>query len=422
MRKSVFRGVAATVAASALVLAGCSDGSKSKDDVESGDSAATGQSGDEATEMVEGELTVWVDDTREGPVKEAAEKYTEATGTKVNLVQKNFDDIRADFTAQVPTGKGPDITVGAHDWLGEFTANGVVAPIELGDKASEFEEAAISAFTYDGQLYGLPYAVENIALIRNADLAPEAPKTWDDAMSAADAAGTKYKFLIQMDGENGDPYTFYPLQTSFGSTVFKQNEDGTYTTELNLATGGDEFAQFLADNGPKGTDVFNQDRKYDIVVDAFSKGESPFIVGGPWMLDSFGDVKVSVDPVPSAGGQPAVPFVGVQGFYLSAETKNSLIANDFLTNYLASEDAQVALYNAGGRPPALKAAAEVAAQDPITAGFIAAGEGAQPMPSIPEMGAVWTPWGKTEAQIIAGDVDPSEAWAKMISDIQAEIG
>lgn len=422
MRKSVFGGVAATAAAAALVLAGCSTGG---DKVESGTEEA-GQSGDEATaettEMTEGELTVWVDDTREGPVKAAAEKFTEETGTKVNLVQKNFDDIRADFTAQVPTGKGPDITVGAHDWLGEFTANGVVAPIELGDKAADFEEAAIAAFTYDGALYGLPYAVENIALIRNSELAPEAPATWDDAMAAAEAAGTKYKFLVQMNGEEGDPYTFYPLQSSFGSTVFKQNDDGTYTTELNLATGGDEFAQFLADNGPKGTDVFNQDRSYDIVVDAFSKGESPFLVGGPWMLDSFGDIKVSVDPVPSAGGQPATPFLGVQGFYLSAQSKNPLIANDFITNYLSSEDAQIALYNEGGRPPALKAAAEVAAQDPITAGFIAAGEGAQPMPSIPEMGAVWTPWGRTEAQIIAGDVNPSEAWAKMITDIQAEIG
>lgn len=418
MRKSVFAGGAATAAALALVLGGCSSGGGTSTEPES-----TDQSGDAgAVEATEGELTVWVDETREAAVKAAAEQFTETTGTKVNLVLKNFDEIRADFTAQVPTGKGPDITVGAHDWLGELTANGVVAPIELGDKAGEFEDAAISAFTFDGSLYGLPYAIENIALIRNVALAPEAPATWEDAMAAADAAGTKYKFLVQMNGEEGDPYTFYPLQSSFGSTVFKQNDDGSFTNELNLATGGDEFAQFLADNGPKGTDVFNQDRTYDIVVDAFAKGESPFLIGGPWMLDSFGDVELSVDPVPSAGGEAAAPFAGVQGFYLSAQSKNPLIATDFMVNYLSTEEAQLAMYEAGGRPPALKAAAEVAAEDPITAGFIAAGADAQPMPSIPEMAAVWTPWGRTEAQIIAGSVDPAEAWAKMITDIQAEIG
>lgn len=419
MRKSVFAGVAATAAAVSLALAGCSSGDTKTDtpvEQSTDDAAAT----DEGS--VEGELTVWVDETREGAVSAAAEQFTAATGTKVNLVLKNFDDIRADFTAQVPTGKGPDLTVGAHDWLGELTANGVVAPIQIGDKADEFETSAISAFTFGGQLYGLPYAIENIALIRNVDLAPEAPATWDDAMAAADAAGAKYKFLVQMNGEEGDPYTFYPLQTSFGSTVFKQNADGSFTNELNLANGGDAFAQFLADNGPKGTDVFNQDRTYDIVVDAFARGESPFLIGGPWMLDSFADVNLAIDPVPSAGGETASPFAGVQGFYLSAQSQNALLASDFMANYLATEEAQLAMYEAGGRPPALKAAAEVAAQDPITAGFIAAGADAQPMPSIPEMASVWTPWGRTEAQIIAGDVDPATAWATMINDIQAAIG
>ncbi len=417
MRKSVF---AATAAVAALALAGCSSGGKEEvvETEESGDATVVEEvDGD-------GKLVVWVDETREKAVGEAAKQFEEETGNKVELVQKNFDDIRADFTTQVPTGEGPDITVGAHDWLGELTQNGVVAPLEIGDKADEFEESSIAAFTFDGQLYALPYAIENIALLRNVELAPEAPATWDDAMAAADAADTKYKFLVQMNGEEGDPYTFYPLQSSFGSTVFKQNEDGSYTNELALADGGDAFAEFLAENGEKGTDVFNQDRSYDVVVDAFAKGESPFLIGGPWMLDTINQegVDVSVDPVPSAGGQDARPFAGVQGFYLSSESANPLLANDFLVNYLATEDAQLALYESGDRPPALKSAAAVAAQDPITAGFMAAGEHAQPMPSIPEMAAVWTPWGRTEAAIINGSAtDPAAAWAQMIEDIQAEI-
>ncbi|MFT0761861.1 extracellular solute-binding protein [Scrofimicrobium sp. R131] len=416
MRKSAWFAVAA---AAALGLAGCSSGGT--DEAPSADDSA--QSAPSASESTDS-ITVWVDETRQGPVSEAAKKFTEETGTKVDLVLKNFDDIRADFTAQVPTGEGPDITVGANDWVGEFTANGVVAPVELGDKAGDFQESAIQAFTYNGQVYAVPYAIENIALIRNTDLAPEAPATWDDMMAAADAAGAKYKFLIQMNGEEGDPYTFYPLQTSFGSTVFKQSDDGSYTPDLNLAEGGAEYAQFLADNGPKGTDVFNQDRTYDIVVDAFSKGESPFLIGGPWMLDAInqGGINVAIDPVPSAGGQEARPFAGVQGFYLSAKAQNPLLATNFLTNYMATEDAQYALYEAGGRPPALKAAADKAAQDPITAGFMKAGENALPMPSIPEMASVWTPWGRTEAAIISGaEADPAAAWERMIGDIQKAI-
>jgi arabinogalactan oligomer/maltooligosaccharide transport system substrate-binding protein len=365
-----------------------------------------------------GTLTIWVDETRQPAVEAAAAAFEEETGSTVELVLKNFEDIRADFNAQVPTGEGPDITVGAHDWLGELTANGVVAPIELGDKAGEFEDVAVQAFTYDGQVYGLPYAVENIGLIRNTALAPEAPATWDDAIAMGQAAGTPYPILLQV-GETGDPYTMYPLQTSFGAPVFAQNDDGSYTAELTLGgEPGAAFAQWLTAQGAAGT--IDTAVTYDIAVAAFAAGESPFIIGGPWMLSSFEGLDLAVDPIPSAGGQPAQPFVGVQGFYINAKSENALLANDFLVNYMATEEAQLALYEAGDRPPALIAAADTASADPITAGFREVGSSAVPMPSIPEMGSVWEFWGVTEANIVNG-ADPVTTWDKMVSDIQGAL-
>ncbi|MCK6209412.1 extracellular solute-binding protein [Georgenia sp. EYE_87] len=366
-----------------------------------------------------GTLTIWVDETRQAAVEAAAAAFEEETGATVETVLKNFEDIRADFLAQVPTGEGPDITVGAHDWLGEMTANGVVAPIELGDKAGEFETVAVEAFTQDGQVYGLPYAVENIGLIRNTALAPEAPATWDDAVAAGQAAGTPYPILIQV-GEEGDPYTMYPMQTSFGAPVFVQNEDGSYAPELALGgEGGNAFAEWLAAQGEAGT--LDTAITYDIAVEAFANGESPFIIGGPWMVASFEGLELAVDPIPSAGGEPAQPFAGVQGFYVNAQSDNALLANDFLVNFMSTEEAQLALYEAGDRPPALIAAADAASSDPVTAGFREVGTGAVPMPSIPEMGSVWSFWGVTEAAIISGSQEPVAAWEKMVADIQGAL-
>lgn len=411
MRRSILLAAALT---STLALAACGGGSE--------------PAGDETTEPAEetsapaasGSLTVWVDETREPAVEAAAANFEAETGTTVELVQKNFEDIRTDFLAQVPTGEGPDITVGAHDWLGELTTNGVVAPIELGDKATEFEEVAVQAFTQDGQVYGLPYAIENIALIRNTALAPEAPATFDDMIAAGEAAGTPYPFLVQT-GTEGDPYTYYPFQTSFGAPVFAQNDDGSYRPELMLGgENGEAFAQWLADQGAAG--VLSTDVTYDIAVEAFKNGESPFIVGGPWMLEQFADLELAIDPVPAPGDQPAQPFVGVQGFYVSAQSENALLANDFLVNYLSTQEAQEALFEAGGRPPALTAAADAVSSDPIVAGFRAVGADAVPMPSIPEMGSVWAFWGVTEANIISGQADPAEAWQKMVSDIEGALG
>ncbi len=418
MRRSI---VITAAAALTLGLAACGG-----DASEEADTAApeetTGGAAEETSEPAGdgGTLTIWVDDTREDAVRAAAETFEAETGATVELVQKNYDDIRPDFLAQVPTGEGPDITVGAHDWLGEFTANGVVAPIELGDVAADFEDVALEAFTYEGQVYGLPYAIENIALYRNTELVDQTPATFDEMIAAGEASGAEYPFLIQIT-ENGDPYTMYPFQTSFGAPVFETNEDGSYIAELAMGgEAGTAFAQWLAEQGAAGN--LNTSWEYDIVVEAFANGEAAFLVGGPWMLGEFGDVELAVDPIPSAGGEPAQPFTGVQGFYVSAQSQNALLATDFLVNYMATEEAQIALYEAGDRTPALTSAADVVSEDPIAAGFREVGADAVPMPSNPEMGEVWNFWGVTEAQIISGAVDPVDGWEKMIADIEAAIG
>ncbi|NNU28439.1 sugar ABC transporter substrate-binding protein [Isoptericola sediminis] len=410
MRRSI---LIASALVTTLALSACGSSEDAGDTTE-----GTEESTAEATEAT-GSLTVWVDETRETAVESAAEAFESETGAEVEIVLKNFEDIRSDFIAQVPTGEGPDVTVGAHDWLGELITNGVVAPVELGATADGFEDVAVEAFTADGAVYGMPYAIENIALIRNTELADSAPATWDDAISMGEDADTKYPFLIQT-GTEGDPYTYYPFQTSFGAPVFEQNEDGSYSPEL--AMGGDAgtaYAEWLAEQGEAGT--LTTDITYDIAVEAFAKGQSPFIVGGPWMLEQFADLDLAIDPIPAAGDEAAQPFVGVQGFYVSAQSENALLANDFLVNYLSTEEAQTALFEAGGRPPALTAAADAASSDPIVAGFREVGAEAVPMPSIPEMGSVWAFWGVTEANIISGKADPAKAWDKMISDIEGAL-
>ncbi|WP_152191688.1 sugar ABC transporter substrate-binding protein [Georgenia satyanarayanai] len=413
MRRSI---VITAAVALTLGLAAC--GSESEEPEESTPEAT--QESEEPTAAEGGSLTIWVDDTREAAVAAAAEAFEAETGTTVELVQKNFDDIRPDFLAQVPTGEGPDITVGAHDWLGELTANGVVAPVELGDKADEFEDVATSAFTYEGQVYGLPYAIENIAIYRNTALVDETPATFDEMIVMGEESGAQYPFLVQIT-EVGDPYTMYPFQTSFGAPVFETNADGSYTADLALGgENGNAFAQWLAEQGEAGT--LNTSWEYDIVVEAFANGEAAYLLGGPWMLASFEGVDVAVDPIPSAGGEPAQPFTGVQGFYVSAQSDNALLATDFLVNYMATEEAQIALYEAGDRTPALTAAADTVSEDPVAAGFREVGADAVPMPSIPEMGEVWNFWGVTEGQIISGQLDPVDGWEKMVADIEAAIG
>ncbi|GAA2904445.1 arabinogalactan oligomer/maltooligosaccharide transport system substrate-binding protein [Microbacterium keratanolyticum] len=402
-------GISALIATSALILTGCAGGG--------GDAGSTAPADG-------GSLTVWVDADRATVLKDAAKAFQDETGVKVTLVQKDFGEIRDQFISQVPTGKGPDIAVGAHDWLGTLVTNGVVAPVELGDAAGDFQKVAIDAMSYEGKTYGVPYSIENIALMRNTALAPEAPATYDDMIAAGTAAGTEYKFLVGLDPEQGDPYHLYPFQTSFGAPVFGTNADGTYNAaDLQIGNaGGDAFAGWLAAQGAAG--ILNTNISGDLARESFVAGKSPFFLTGPWNVPAAQDagLDIAIDPIPSAGGQPAQPFVGVQGFFLSAKSKNVVAATNFLTNYIGSEDVQTALFEVGGRAPALTASFDAAlASDEIVEGFGTVGADAVPMPNIPQMGSVWEFWGVTEVAIINAQGDPVTLWQKMTSDIAAAI-
>lgn len=410
------KGMAATgllVAASMLTLAGCAGGSSAapSDDASKGDSGA---------------LTVWVDADRSRALEDVAKTFEQDKGVKVNLVVKDYGKIRDEFTAQVPTGKGPDITIGGHDWIGAFVKDGIVAPVELGDKSADFEKIAMEAVSYDGKTYGLPYAIENIAILRNTALADSTPATFDEMIAKGRAAGTEYPFVVGLDPQAADPYHLYPFQTSFGNSVFARNADGSYDpSQLTIGDeAGQQFAGWVTAQGDTGTKVLNLNLSGDLAKEAFNAGKSPYFLTGPWNVadaQSAG-VDVSVDAIPSAGGSAAQPFAGVQAFFLSAKSTNPLMANEFLVNYIATADVQTKLFEAGGRPPALTESFEAAQSDPIVGGFATVGANAVPMPSIPEMGSVWDDWGKTEAALIKGSADPAADWVKMADAIKAKLG
>ena len=388
------RGIAALgVLAAATALAACNNGttpSSTSSDSASNDAVAT--------------LTIWADDTRYSQVESLAEDFTAKTSVKVNVVQKSESDMDTEFTTQVPTGNGPDLIVMAHDKLGALVANGVVAPVDLGEAKSQFSDVAVKAVTYNGQTYGVPYAVESVALVRNDALTTDTPTTYDDLISSGKASGAEYPFIIQM-GDKGDPYHFYAFQTSFGAPVFKTNSEGEYTADLAMnGSGGTEFANWLKAQGDAG--IVSPSITGDIAKQKFLDGAAAYTVTGPWNVAAFraAGMKVSVLPVPAAGSQAAQPFVGVQMFYQSAKSANPVAAKQFF-NYLATPKAQEEMQKLGGRASAMPEVA-AASDDQDIKDFSKVAEGGALAPAIPAMGAVWNFWGQTEADIVTGKDTP----------------
>ena len=403
------RGIAVCgVLAVTATLAACSNGSSSSSSSQSASASASSV----------GSLTVWADDTRYSQIQELAKDFTAATKVDVQVVQKSETDMDQEFISQVPTGNGPDIIVMAHDKLGQMVKNGVVSPVDLGDAKSKFSEAAIQGVTYDGKTYGVPYAVESVALVRNNKLTSDSPKTFDEMVASGKKAGSEYPFVVQMSTD-GDPYHLYAFESSFGNEVFKQSADGSYTSDLTLGgEGASEFTQWLKAQGEAKT--LNPNITADVAKDAFLKGNAAYMVTGPWNVTAAkaAGLDVSVLPIPSAGGKEAKPFVGVQMFYQSSKTKNQVLVSKFF-QYLETKEAQSKLQELGGRVPAMTEVANSLSDENLKQFATIAGNGL-PMPAIPAMGSVWDYWGKTEVSIVNG-ADPASSWETMVNNIKTSM-
>ena len=271
----------------------------------------------------------------------------------------------------------------------------------------------MAAVKYDGTLFGVPFAQENVALLTNKDLSPECPASLDEVVSNGlklkDDGKATLPLALQI-GETGDPYHWYPLFTSDGGYIFGTNPDGSYNPEdLGISgEGGKAAAERLSKLAEDG--VVKASVSGDIALETFNKGKAPYWITGPWNLngakEALGD-KLMVCPVPNWEGSSNIsqPFTGVQAIYQTAKAKNAAIAATFLSDYVETTEFMDAMYAQNPRPPVWIESATKVASDPLMGGFIEYGKQGYPMPAIPEMASVWGDMGLAEFKIASGD-DP----------------
>lgn len=434
----------ALLAVFGLLMAACGDGDDTDTadtDDESTEAAASDDTADEqeadeepAPEEepeeeeetpVEG-LTIWADDTRAPVFTEFGEDFTAETGVPVTVVEVDFGDIRDNIVQQGPAGEGADIIIGAHDWLGELVESGVVAPIDL-PNSGDYETVGLNAFTFDGQLYGVPIAIENLGLFRNTDLVPDPVTDWNELVTTGEGLLGEDSVDVVVAVQNApdpDVYHNYPLQTMYGSYIFGTNDDGTYNpADLGIASdAGKSFA--TAWGGWNDSGIIDATLDSDTALQAFNEGRSAFYITGPWNLGAVRDsgVPFAIDAFPTLDGTQGSPFVGVQGIMINSFSENLLLAQAFATDYMATQEAQFRLFELGGRAPAHTAAlGDAAAADADLGGFGAAGAAGQPLPAIPEMGAVWGNL-QNGYKLILDGVDPGEAFQESQDLITDAIG
>ena len=336
-------------------------------------------------------IVVWAEEKVATALDPLVGAYEAAAGVDVEVVVYDFGAIRTDVQTAGPAGEGPDVFLGAHDWVGELAANGVIQPINLSSVSADLFEVGINAFNYDGMSYGFPYATEAIAMYYNADLTDGVPASWDDVKAACDAAGTELCVGAPGGGGGADAYHNHPFVASAGGYVFKIsggfNPNDVGLDNANALVSAEYLDSLVKDGVVASTD-------YGGSMSAFQEGRALFWMTGPWARNDASAVNYNVGLIPAFGDSPATPFVGVRGAMVSSFSEKKLLAESFILDFFATVEVQEAMYNSDPRLPATKSLfAIVEAADPVAAVFAASASNGIPMPNIPEMGSVWGPFG-----------------------------
>ena len=247
----------------------------------------------------------------------------------------------------------------------------------------------------------------------------EPPTTWEEVLEVGRQLKADGKADYAFAVSTGPGYNALPIQTAFGGYVFGVDDNGAWNSQdIGLDSPGEiEAVQFMADAAAEG--LMPETFDYETAHSLFETGKIPFLMAGPWALDR---IRAAGVPYAVATSFPdeGAPFLGVQGFLVSAYSEQQLLAQAFLTEYVATEEVMQTLYETGLRPSSFKSVLEKT-DDPDLKAMGEAGANAMPMPNIPEMGSVLSAWDNGIALAVTGEQTAEQAMTDAANQVRSLI-
>jgi len=337
------------------------------------------------------EIVVWADESR-GPnlTKVIAAKGDWVPGYTVKIVTfSSFDALKEAFD-KATDATGPDIVVGANDWVPTGAKSGKLAPITLtASVKARFNPTQLFDLTYKKSLYGVPIDVNNVAMIYNEKLVSSAPKTFGEMVSyyKANKSSKNLKAGLCVAG-GGMSWGAHSVFSALGADAYQFNsrDEIVYNRTFDYPKFSKNVKTYLLD-GKKSNGFFPATDTG--CKDNFLAGSVPFAVIGNWEWKDYvaKGFEMNLMPVPGVSAdKPGKMFGSVSGAMLTtyaAKHGVSAGAKSLMTDFFASTSGQVAYQALEGRPPAEKGAQSSSAVSAGQKGFGAAASTA----GIPQIGA-----------------------------------
>lgn len=343
-------------------------------------------------------------------------------GITINVLAVPFDQLKNKYQTEVATGGGPDLLIGPADWTGELASADLIKPLNglvPEETLSQYVPSAVQALTFDGQLYGLPESIETVALFYNTDLVPTAPANSTElAQMSGEIAGANagtFGFALYSNFYHPAGYLF-----GWGGQIFTEEMTSAFNSPETVS-----FLSWLKDlTSQPGVTYQNDD---GAISSLFKEGKAAMVINGPWAVADYqaalGADKVGVAPLPvisENGDAPALPFLGVKQIMVNSNLNDdqAALAAKFAEFFTGAEVGQILADSAGHLPA--NTGVDVSA-NPIASAFVAQAANSTPMPTVPEMGQVWTPAQDMIGKVLDGSATPEQAAADAAKQIDDAI-
>jgi arabinogalactan oligomer/maltooligosaccharide transport system substrate-binding protein len=338
-------------------------------------------------------VLVWADETR-GPnlQKTLAAKSDWVSGVTIKVQTfSSFDALNAAFENST-AASGPDIIVGANDWIPKAAKSGKVAPITLtASQKARFNGTMFYDLSYKGKLYGIPLDINNVAMIYNTKLVTSAPKSFGEMVDyyQANKSAKSLKAGLCIAG-GGMSWGALSVFSALGADPYYFNPDGKINKAktFNPSTFGSNVKKYLVDSTTgKGNGFFPASDTG--CKENFLAGKVPFAVIGNWEWKDYVEkgFDMNLMPVPGvASGDYGHMFGSVSGAILTSYANThgvAAAAKSVLTDFFGSTAGAVAYQKYELRPPAEKGAQSDASVTAAQKGFGSAAS----LSGIPQIGA-----------------------------------
>lgn len=393
--KKATAALLALILAAGFVLSGCSVGGKNPDN----------------------KLVVWTNMKDEAQtIQKYADEWGALNGYEVEVLHQSPSVQK--FAQAVNSKDGPDAVIGIpNDQLADYVNAGLAADVPAALYSdSDFADAAIQACYVNGIRYAAPLSVETIALFYNTELVSEVPSTWEELVEGAAKAGG-----LQYDATS----IYYDLGfvRACGGYIFKY-ENGAYdVTDIGLANEGAVAAYEFINALKNEYNLLSADVTADIARSNFQNGNTAYYIGGPWDIEGFTSAQTPFDisVMPTFNGQPFVTPVGTQVSFVSNSSDSQDKAWELIM-YLIDNGA-MGMYEAGSRIPAKLSdqAREEIQSNAYSKTFIAQIANGEPMPTVSEMGQLWSIHTNNIRSMWMGELSPEEAAQNMVKQLKEAV-